>query len=298
MGTPAGVFAFLREDINLCFRAMLNEYNVYLDSPDSTSVLTEDEEGWLNQTARNDMAEVVSEATGTTITFEEAFNCEPDQPAYGYVSWDDFFIRTFRTGVRDVFDPENGNIIDNACESQPRTLVRGVKLEDKFWLKEQPYSLQDILAGNEKNAQAFVGGTIYQAFLSALSYHRWHSPVTGTIVGIEFVPGSYYAENYWEGFAYTYPSEDGTPPVLDPDPAAPDRSQGYICQVATRALIYILADNPAIGLMCVVEVGMAEVSTCEVTVNTGQKVNKGDQIGMVRIEISSNPLYVASTNIS
>jgi len=28
----------------------------------------------------------------------------------------------------------------------------------------------------------FVGGTVYQAFLSALNYHRWHAPVAGTIV--------------------------------------------------------------------------------------------------------------------
>jgi len=32
--------------------------------------------------------------------------------------------------------------------------------------------------------------------------------------------------------------------------------------------------------MCFVAVGMAEVSTCAVTVNVGQHVDKGDQIGM------------------
>jgi phosphatidylserine decarboxylase len=30
-------------------------------------------------------------------------------------------------------------------------------------------------------AELFQGGTVYQAFLSALSYHRWHSPVNGVI---------------------------------------------------------------------------------------------------------------------
>ncbi len=40
------------------------------------------------------------------------------------------------------------------------------------------------------------------------------------------------------------------------------------------------ADNPAIGLMCVVAIGMAEVSSCEITVVAGQHVAKGDQIGM------------------
>ena len=42
----------------------------------------------------------------------------------------------------------------------------------------------------------------------------------------------------------------------------------------------IEADNPDIGLMCFVAIGMAEVSTCEITVYDGQHVNKGDQTGM------------------
>jgi phosphatidylserine decarboxylase len=50
--------------------------------------------------------------------------------------------------------------------------------------------------------------------------------------------------------------------------------------VASRALVYIEADNPDIGLMCVMFVGMAEVSSNEVTVYEGQHVQKGDELGM------------------
>jgi phosphatidylserine decarboxylase len=50
--------------------------------------------------------------------------------------------------------------------------------------------------------------------------------------------------------------------------------------VAARALIFIEADNPAIGLMCVMPIGMAEVSSCEIMVEVGQHVDKGEQLGM------------------
>jgi phosphatidylserine decarboxylase len=50
--------------------------------------------------------------------------------------------------------------------------------------------------------------------------------------------------------------------------------------LATRALVFIEADNPAIGLMCFVAVGMAEVSTCDITVAVGQHVAKGEELGM------------------
>jgi phosphatidylserine decarboxylase len=109
----------------------------------------------------------------------------------------------------------------------------------------------------------FVGGTVYQAFLSAEKYHRWHSPVSGTIKMICHVAGTYYAEAASEGF----------------DPLGPNNSQGYITHVATRALIFIEADETAIGLLCLIAVGMAEVSSCVVGVEEGQHVKKGDEIG-------------------
>ena len=120
-----------------------------------------------------------------------------------------------------------------------------------------------MLDGDERVAE-FVGGTIYQAFLSALSYHRWHSPVTGKIVATRHAAGTYYSELLSEGA----------------DPGGPDESKGYITQIATRAMIFIQADHPKIGLLGFLGVGRNEVSTCEVTVKAGDRVTKGDQLGM------------------
>lgn len=64
-----------------------------------------------------------------------------------------------------------------------------------------------------------------------------------------------------------------------PDPSSQTLSQAFITAVAARALIFIQADNPSIGLMCFIAVGMAEVSTCEVTVKDGDIVKKGSEIG-------------------
>ena len=45
-------------------------------------------------------------------------------------------------------------------------------------------------------------------------------------------------------------------------------------------MIFIEADNPNIGLMCFLAIGMAEVSSCEITVRKGERVKKGQQTGM------------------
>lgn len=253
MGTEAGTSVFLNPKVNRQLKKILNEWAVFLKSPDSRYVLNDDpRSGWFGQDAKEAMP-----------TFVQDFKCNPKLPFHGFTSWDNFFTREFREGRRPVARPEDDAVIANACESAPCRIATNIKKRDKFWIKGQPYSLEHLMAG-DPFVEQFVGGTIYQAFLSALAYHRWHSPVSGRIVKTTVLDGSYYAEALVEGF----------------DPAGPNQSQGYITQTATRGLVFIKADNPDIGLMAVLFVGMAEVSSCDFTIYEGQHVNKGDQLGM------------------
>jgi phosphatidylserine decarboxylase len=253
MGTNSGFAAFLNDKVNARLKKILNEWARFLGSPESCYVLNDDEhKGWFGKDAKKAMPD-----------FEKEFRCDPAKPHYGFTSWDNFFTRQFKDGQRPVASPGDDAIIVNACESAPYRISGQVNLNDRFWIKGQPYSLQHMLANDEFTNQ-FAGGTVYQAFLSALSYHRWHSPVSGKIVKTRVIDGTYYSETLSEGF----------------DPSGPNESQGYITEVATRAMIFIEADNPAIGLMCFMAVGMAEVSTCDITVKVGQHVTKGEQLGM------------------
>ena len=253
MATPGGFAGFLNADVNRALKNVLNEWGRYLASPDSVYVLNADPRtGWLGSDAMKAMPH-----------FVEQFQCNPELPHYGFTSWDDFFTRQFRDGQRPIAAPQDDDVIVNACESAPCKIARQVKQRDNFWIKAQRYSLSHML-DNDSLMPAFDGGTVYQAFLSAKSYHRWHSPVSGRVVKARVVDGTYYSETMYEGF----------------DPAGPNDSQGYITEVATRALIFIQADNPAIGLMCFMAVGMAEVSTCQIAVYEGQKIQKGQQLGM------------------
>ena len=243
---------------------MLNEWAIFLQSPESTSVLSDDpKNGWFGDDAKKAMP-----------TFVDDFICDPKQPHYGFTSWDDFFTRRFRPDARPIAEPDNDAVIVNACESAPYRIAQNVQMKDKFWIKAQPYALQ-FMMDNDPWATQFEGGTVYQAFLSALSYHRWHAPVSGTVVKTYLVEGSYYSEALSEGN----------------DPSAPNDSQGYIAEVATRALIFIEADNPDIGLMCFMAVGMAEVSTCDVKVYEGQHLTKGQETGMFHFGGSTHCLF-------
>lgn len=268
MGTTAGFAAFINHKVNLHLKVILNEWACFLGSPDSLYVLNDKENGWFGKDSLHRMF------GDDTTKFEDVFQCQPKQKHFGFKSWDDFFTRQFLPGMRPLASPEDDNVIVNACESSPYRVARNVQKTAKFWIKGQPYSLQHMMAA-DPYVDAFVGGTVYQAFLSALSYHRWHSPVSGRVIKSYVIDGSYYSEALSAGF----------------DECAPNASQGYITEVATRALIFIEADNADIGLMCFMAVGMAEVSTCQITVYEGQHVSKGDPLGMFHFGGSTHCLF-------
>ena len=171
---------------------------------------TDPHTGWLGADAMSQMPD-----------FQDLYKCNPIKPHWGFKSWDDFFTRELRDDVRPIASPDDDSVICNACESGPYRIERNVKRRSRFWLKSQNYSIIFMLA-NDPLADQFVDGTVYQAFLSALLYHRWHCPVNGKIVKSYIVPGSYYSETQSEGFDITGQNE----------------SQGYITEVATRALIF------------------------------------------------------------
>jgi phosphatidylserine decarboxylase len=258
MATPAGLRTFLNPKLNAQLRAMFDVWSAFLVSPASRYVLTDAHDGWFGPAASADMPR-----------FAETFVCEPDLEYHGFRSWDDFFTRRFRDGVRPVEGPGDDAIVTSACESSTYRIAHNIAYKESFWLKGQPYSLVDMLA-HDPLASEFVGGTIYQAFLSARNYHRWHSPVSGTVVKTELVPGTYYAQSPSLGFD----TPDG------PDISAPTSSQAFLTSSAARALIFINALNPQIGLMCFIAVGMTEVSTCSPTVRPGDVLKKGDELGM------------------
>ncbi|KZS95454.1 hypothetical protein SISNIDRAFT_408539 [Sistotremastrum niveocremeum HHB9708] len=252
MSFANGLIILINPKVNDHFREIFKVWTAFLSSSSSRYVLNE--EGWLGPEAMKQMP-----------NFTTTFVCDPQQPYWGFQSWDHFFARTLRTGARPVCSPTDPTVITSACESKVLQITYEVKERDLFWLKGQPYSLTHML-NNSPNVQSFVGGTVYQAFLSPFYYHRWSSPVDGQIEDVQVVNGTYFA-----GIPYD------SPPGMDE--VALQGQQPFLSHVATRALIFIRATDARIGLICFVGVGMVEVSSCEITVKKGDKVKKGDEIG-------------------
>lgn len=290
MATASGYMFFLYPSVNACLKNMLVKWEQYLLSADSVSVLA-GPNGWLSGPSGGlpfllKMGNMDGLQPATQYTeFTQIYKCpNPNDPTtYGFPSWDAFFTRDFQDGVRPLAAPGDDRVITHACESAPLQYpVTNVQLSDNFMGKNQLYSLGDMM-DQHPLAPIFVGGTVYQAFLSCLSYHQWHAPVSGTIIDTRLVAGTYYSQNIYQTFFGHWPGGQ-------PDPAGPTWSQPYIASVAARGLIFIEADNPAIGLMCFIAIGMTDTSGCEFTVKPGQKVQRGDKMGMFHFGGSSHCL--------
>jgi phosphatidylserine decarboxylase len=260
--TQAGIAAFLDPGVNRVMGKVLNAWGVFLESLESAVVLGNCSSCWFSTTALREMT-AVANVGETAYTWDEIYQCDPDALYHGYQSWDSFFTRPFRDGIRPVASPDNDRVIVHACESRPINIQQDVQARDQFWVKGQPYSVRDLL-GHDTLADRFIGGTVYQGFLSSLNYHRWHAPVAGRIIKAYNIPGTYFSQA-------TFTATSNYTDYLD---------FSYAPTMATRAVIIIQADHPAIGLVAFVGAGMAEVSTCEITVTEGQHVEKGEEIGM------------------
>ncbi len=252
MCMPSGYEVFRNAKFNEAMKLVLQFWCEFLSSERSRTYLNDEEPaGWFSETAWK------------TLALDD-FQVDMSKPFGGFDSWNSFFVRKFKPEARPIASPQDDMIVVNACESKPFNLQHRVKLIDNFWLKGQPYSLVDIFGGpGAAFAPAFISGDVYQAFLSAFNFHRWNSPVNGRIIAAYNLEGTYYSES----------------PCVGEDPAGPDNSQGYITAVAARAVVVIEANNPLIGLMACVFVGMSEISSCKITVNVDQQVNKGDELG-------------------
>ncbi|KAJ1300498.1 hypothetical protein OPQ81_005311 [Rhizoctonia solani] len=260
MCTPTGLATLANPLVNAQFKKIIDVWAAFLSSSESRSVLTSDEGGWFSPIARADMP-----------AFFDTYVSDQDADYGGFKSWDDYFTRQLRPGVRPVEFRDDNTVINSACESTVYWISSGIKEQDYFWLKGQPYSLRDIFH-DDPFTNRFVGGTILQCFLSAVTYHRWHSPVNGRVVKTRIIPGIHFSQSPQS------PNSSQTDPIT---------SQRFLVSVSTRALVFIDSDNPHIGLMCFIAVGMIDASTCDIRVNPGDRLTKGQEMGMFHFGVST-----------
>jgi phosphatidylserine decarboxylase len=117
---------------------------------------------------------------------------EAEEPAGGYRTFNAFFTRRLRNGVRPIADAPR--LLVSPCDSILSSVGKVPEDGRLEQLKGTTYSLAALLA-SEEEADLFRAGTHATLYLGPGMYHRVHSPAAGRIVGWRSVPGRLFPVN-------------------------------------------------------------------------------------------------------
>jgi phosphatidylserine decarboxylase len=268
LNTDYGRTFFALTEVNCFLKPIYDKYGAMLDTPYSLKHMNAEADGWL------------SEAALKRIKYED-FICNPKAPYYGFNSWHAWFTREIREEARPFNKTAENEILNNS-EYYPNFGMPYIKAlwHDKFWLKDQRYSLAEVfgadslpLAEQQYFKDHFEGGTVFQGFLDPWCYHHWRSPVSGLVEKSYKIGNSYYA---------------GNPSLSSHLAESYIASLPLLTMTSVRQIYVIKADNPKIGRVCVIEIGMAEVSGIDQCIKEGQRIEKGARLGNFRFGGSSH----------
>jgi phosphatidylserine decarboxylase len=173
---------------------------------------------------------------------------DAEKAVHEYGSLNEFFTRRLKPGLRPVDTLENRLVspVDSAITGMGR-IESGLMLA----VKGQDYSVDDLLNHSPRRMN-YDRGFYFVLYLSPTDYHRIHSPVSGTILETEHVPGKVYPVNE---FGLT-----------------------HMRKVLSRNERLITIMQHAAGEIAIVKVGALNVASIKYAEGLGPKLERGDEL--------------------
>lgn len=160
---------------------------------------------------------------------------EPSNPEE-YTTFEDFFVRKHREGARPLEEFNNPKRATVVADSRVVTYDT-VAESKKLWIKGTDFNITNLVMDNRLGAR-FDNAAVASFRLSPQDYHRYHSPISGTIKEFRSLPGDYYQV----------------------DPVAL-RSRVNI--LTNNARDYVVIDSPEFGEVLFVAIGATDVGTVQ-----------------------------------
>jgi len=118
------------------------------------------------------------------VKLDEAKNPDPAS----YASFNAFFTREIKPELRPIADSLMVSPVDGTVsQSGP------IKAGRIFQAKGQEYTVQELLACSDQEAQQFSAGQFITIYLSPRDYHRMHMPFKGDLTEQVHIPGRLFS---------------------------------------------------------------------------------------------------------
>ena len=176
----------------------------------------------------------------------------------GWLTFNQFFAREVKPGKRPIAAPMDDKVIVSPADS----VFLGawdIDADSKVTAKGVTWPIAKLMDGSPYQ-DAFKNGIHTHSFLSIEDYHRYHVPVGGEIKEVRRIEGRVYLN--------VIRKADGSLESIDGDTFQYNQERGLI-----------VIDSPEVGLVAVLPIGMATVSSVNLTPEVGAKLRKGDEFG-------------------
>ncbi|OBG38448.1 phosphatidylserine decarboxylase [Mycobacterium sp. E3198] len=199
---------------------------------------------------------------------ESLIDGRPNMPS-GWLTFNQFFGRELNGGLRPISEPTSNLVVTSPadCVFQHAYDIDGDSNIPPVTLKSVKTfgNVKQLLEGSAYS-ESFAGGTFVHYMLKPSSYHRYHLPVSGEIKEAFNVSGQVFMQVSLEG--HEFKSSDSA-------------TTGYEF-FQNRGVVTIdtsASDSDDIGVVAVIPVGMAHVSSVILTAVKGTHMAKGDEFG-------------------
>ncbi|GAB1314830.1 hypothetical protein MFIFM68171_05040 [Madurella fahalii] len=180
-----------------------------------------------------------------------------------YASFEDFFQRAHRPGARPVHEADDASRA--CCVADSRVVAyESVAESARLWIKGSDFSITNLVMDTVLGPR-FADGPVASFRLSPQDYHRYHSPVTGTVKLFRSVPGDYYQVD-----------------------ALALRSKVNILTRNRRE--YVVIETEAFGDVLFVAIGATDVGSVKIHSRfqeQGAPIKKGEELGIFQFGGSS-----------
>ncbi|KAK7042929.1 phosphatidylserine decarboxylase [Paramarasmius palmivorus] len=175
-------------------------------------------------------------------------------PLESFKTFNQFFYRKLKADARPVECPDDPYRLVSAADCRMMAF-ESVSEATRLWIKGREFTVARLLGDAYKDqADRYNGGALAIFRLAPQDYHRFHSPVDGTIGPMTYIAGEYYTVN-------------------------PQAIRTALDVYGENARKIVPIDSPQFGRVMAVCIGAMMVGTIQTTVEEGQFVKRGDEFG-------------------
>jgi phosphatidylserine decarboxylase len=117
------------------------------------------------------------------------------EPPDSYKTFNEFFYRKLKADARPVEEPQNPLRLVSAADCRMMAFET-VNEATRLWIKGREFTVARLLGDAYKDqVEKYQGGALAIFRLAPQDYHRFHSPVDGTIGSMTYIAGEYYTVN-------------------------------------------------------------------------------------------------------